>query len=56
MAFRDLFLRHERLSRDGVDALQKRVVGRQGKIETLRQAQKPGFEAEVARQVSGESP
>jgi sorting nexin-8 len=53
MAFRDLFHRHERLSRDGVDALQKRVVSRQSKIEALRQAAKPGWEDEVAKLTSG---
>ncbi|TXT06241.1 uncharacterized protein COLE_05572 [Cutaneotrichosporon oleaginosum] len=53
MSFRDLFHRHERLSRDGVDALQKRVVGRQARIEAARQAAKPGWEDEVGKLTSG---
>lgn len=53
IAFRDLFVRHERLSRDNVDALRKNVEWRQGKIEGLRSAQKPGWEEEVHKHVSG---
>lgn len=53
MAFRDLFHRHERLSRDDVDALQRRVAARQAKIEALRQAAKPGWETEVGKLTSG---
>ncbi|BEI80965.1 hypothetical protein CcaverHIS002_0201250 [Cutaneotrichosporon cavernicola] len=53
MAFRDLFHRHERLSRDGVDSLQKRVVSRQSKIEGLRAATKPGWEDEVGKLTNG---
>ncbi|WOO83512.1 Sorting nexin MVP1 [Vanrija pseudolonga] len=50
-AFRDLFHRHSRLSRDSVDTLRKRIEGLQGKIEKTRQAQKPGYEAEVEKLV-----
>lgn len=52
-AFRDLFIRHARLSHDAVDTLRKKVEQRQAKIETLRAAQKPGWEGEVGKLVSG---
>ncbi|KAL1406013.1 Sorting nexin mvp1 [Vanrija albida] len=50
-AFRDLFHRHARLSRDSVDSLRKRIEALQAKIEKTRQAQKPGYEAEVEKLV-----
>lgn len=53
MAFRDLFSRHERLSRDAVENLQKRVGSRQSKIEGLRAAAKPGWEAAVSQLNAG---
>lgn len=52
-AFRDLFHRHSRLSRDSVDSLRKRIEGLQAKIEKTRQAQKPGYEVEVEKLVIG---
>jgi sorting nexin-8 len=53
IAFRDLFVRYERLSADHVDLLRKKVEARQSKIEGLRAAQKPGFEAEVEKLING---
>ncbi|GMK56225.1 hypothetical protein CspeluHIS016_0300650 [Cutaneotrichosporon spelunceum] len=53
ISFRDLFNRHERLSRDNVDSLQKRVVSRQSKIAGLRQGSKPGWEEEAAKLSNG---
>lgn len=67
LAFRDLFARHDRewvsptlltpsgLSKDSVDSLRKKVESRQKKIESLRAAQKPGWEVEVDKLVAGES-
>lgn len=54
LSFRDLFYRHDRLSGDNVDALRKRVEGRQAKISQLRSAQKPGYEQEVDKLITGE--
>lgn len=71
LAFRDLFLRHDRksilslrillylnlmligLSKDNVEALRKKVEGRDKKIETLKAGQKPGWGVEVEKLVSG---
>ncbi|WWC64149.1 uncharacterized protein I303_106757 [Kwoniella dejecticola CBS 10117] len=52
LAFRDLFLRHEKLSKDNVDALRKKVEGRNKKIEGLKNAAKPGWEVEVDKLVA----
>jgi sorting nexin-8 len=43
------------LSKDSVDSLRKKVESRQKKIESLRAAQKPGWEVEVDKLVAGES-
>ncbi|KAL7421347.1 Sorting nexin mvp1 [Cryptotrichosporon argae] len=51
-SFRDLFVRHERLSEDNVDALRKKVEGRTKKVEALKTSQKPGWEVEVDKLVS----
>ncbi|EIW66873.1 hypothetical protein TREMEDRAFT_34173 [Tremella mesenterica DSM 1558] len=52
LAARDLFFRHDRLSKDSVDALRKKVDGRNKKLEILRQAAKPGWETEADKLVS----
>ncbi|KAK1922470.1 hypothetical protein DB88DRAFT_495217 [Papiliotrema laurentii] len=52
VAFRDLFVRHDKLSRDSVDALRKKVEGRQKKIESAKNGQKPGWELEVDKQIA----
>jgi len=52
LAFRDLFARHDRLSKDTVDALRKKVEARQKKIETHRSGQKQGWEVEVDKLVA----
>ena len=44
---RDLFIRHDRLSPDQVDRLRKRVDTNSRKLETVRQAQKEGWEQEA---------
>lgn len=41
------------LSRDSVDALRKKVEGRQKKIESAKNGQKPGWELEVDKQIAG---
>ncbi|RSH95368.1 Sorting nexin mvp1 [Saitozyma podzolica] len=50
LAFRDLFARHDH----SVDSLRKKVESRQKKIESLRAAQKPGWEVEVDKLVAGQ--
>ncbi|WVR09157.1 hypothetical protein IAU60_006219 [Kwoniella sp. DSM 27419] len=52
LAFRDLFLRHDRLSKDVVDSLRKKVESRSKKIEGLKAASKPGWKAEVDKLVA----
>ncbi|KAK4684468.1 sorting nexin-8, partial [Tremellales sp. Uapishka_1] len=52
VAFRDLFLRHDKLSKDAVEALRKKVETRQKKVETLKGAQKPGWEIEVDKLIA----
>ncbi|KAH9847569.1 hypothetical protein C2E23DRAFT_847870 [Lenzites betulinus] len=47
IATRDLFIRHDRLSPDQVDRLRKRVETTGHKLETIRQAQKEGWEHEA---------
>lgn len=42
------------LSKDSVDALLKKVETRQKKVESLKSAQKPGWDVEVDKLVSGE--
>lgn len=47
IATRDWFVRHDRQSIDQVDKLRKRVELNSGKLETVRSAQKDGWQAEV---------
>ncbi|OCH87398.1 hypothetical protein OBBRIDRAFT_736288 [Obba rivulosa] len=47
MAMRDLFIRHDRLSIDQVERLKKRVETNSQKLESVRQAQKEGWEQEA---------
>ena len=49
IAMRDLFIRHDRLSKDNVERLKKRIEMSQSKIEGLRIAQKEGWAQEVDR-------
>ena len=44
---RDLFIRHDRLSPDQVDRLRKRVETNSHKLESVRQAQKEGWQQEA---------
>jgi sorting nexin-8 len=46
---RDLFIRHVRLSGDQVERLKKRVESNSSKLESVKAAQKEGWEAEVDR-------
>lgn len=46
IAFRDLLWRHERLSKDSVDSLRKRVESKQKKLETVRINHRTGWEIE----------
>ncbi|OCF31380.1 sorting nexin MVP1 [Kwoniella heveanensis BCC8398] len=52
LSFRDLFVRHDKLSKDSVDALRKKVETRSKKIDGLKSAAKPGWEAEVDKLVA----
>ncbi|WVQ81437.1 hypothetical protein IAT38_003561 [Cryptococcus sp. DSM 104549] len=52
LAFRDLFIRHDKLSRDNVDALRKKVEGRAKKGAALKAAAKVGWEVEVDKLVA----
>ncbi|WWC91329.1 uncharacterized protein L201_006272 [Kwoniella dendrophila CBS 6074] len=52
LSFRDLFIRHDKLSKDNVDGLRKKVETRSKKIESLRSAAKPGWEIEVDKLVA----
>ncbi|WWD21073.1 hypothetical protein CI109_105554 [Kwoniella shandongensis] len=54
LSFRDLFVRHDKFSKDSVDALRKKVETRQKKVESLKAAQKAGWEVEVDKLVAGE--
>ncbi|KAL7415521.1 hypothetical protein BDY24DRAFT_381406 [Mrakia frigida] len=47
LAFRDLFLRHDRLSLDPVSKLQKKIELAQQKVLAVQATKKPNFEAEV---------
>ncbi|KAI5118686.1 hypothetical protein M0805_003623 [Coniferiporia weirii] len=49
IAMRDLFLRHDRLSGDGVERLKKRIETTQMKLEGIRTSQKEGWALEVER-------
>ena len=44
---RDLFIRHDRLSGDQVEKLKKRVDTNSQKLESVKQAQKEGWEDEA---------
>ncbi|ORY26233.1 hypothetical protein BCR39DRAFT_470616 [Naematelia encephala] len=52
LAFRDLFIRHDKLSKDSVESLGKKVETRTKKIESLKTAGKPGWEVEVDKLVA----
>ncbi|WVW79221.1 hypothetical protein I302_101187 [Kwoniella bestiolae CBS 10118] len=52
LSFRDLFIRHEKLSKDNVDTLRKKVEARNKKIEQLKNGGKPGWEVEVDKLVA----
>nr|XP_031862306.1 uncharacterized protein CI109_002271 [Kwoniella shandongensis]KAA5529378.1 hypothetical protein CI109_002271 [Kwoniella shandongensis] len=52
LSFRDLFVRHDKFSKDSVDALRKKVETRQKKVESLKAAQKAGWEVEVDKLVA----
>lgn len=43
---RDLFIRHDRLSKDNVERLKKRIEATQSKIEGVRIAKKEGWAQE----------
>ncbi|ORX39040.1 hypothetical protein BD324DRAFT_576638 [Kockovaella imperatae] len=52
LAFRDLFGRYDKLSKDSVDSLGKKIETRQTKMDSTRKAQKPGWEGEVEKLVA----
>ncbi|WVQ93322.1 hypothetical protein IAU59_000390 [Kwoniella sp. CBS 9459] len=52
LSFRDLFVRHDKLSKDSVDSLRKKVETRSKKIDGLKSAAKPGWEGEVDKLVA----
>ncbi|KAK6904423.1 hypothetical protein I203_105236 [Kwoniella mangroviensis CBS 8507] len=52
LSFRDLFIRHDKLSKDNVDGLRKKVESRNKKIAQLKNAGKPGWEIEVDKLVA----
>lgn len=52
VAFRDLFYRHDRLSKDSVDSLRKRVETKQKRLDIVRSARKPSWEVEEEKLVS----
>ncbi|KAI5448800.1 Sorting nexin mvp1 [Naganishia albida] len=52
VAFSQLFLRHDKLSKDSVDALRKRVEVKQKKLASVRQGKKSNWEAEQEKLVT----
>lgn len=50
---RDLFYRHEKLSRDAVDATRKKLEAKQKKLEVCRSSRKTNWELEEEKLVSG---
>ncbi|KAK8843408.1 hypothetical protein IAR55_007065 [Kwoniella newhampshirensis] len=52
LSFRDLFVRHDRFAKDSVESLRKKVETRQKKAESLKAAQKAGWEVEVDKLVA----
>ncbi|WWC73211.1 uncharacterized protein I206_107177 [Kwoniella pini CBS 10737] len=52
LSFRDLFIRHEKLSKDNVDYLNKKIEIRNKKIEQLKTLSKPGWEIEIDKLIS----
>ncbi|KAJ9126793.1 hypothetical protein QFC24_001825 [Naganishia onofrii] len=52
VAFSQLFLRHDKLSKDTVDTLRKRVETKQKKLAAVRQAKKSSWEAEAEKLVT----
>lgn len=52
LATRDLFIRHEHLSRDSVERLKKRVESGSTKLETIKKAQKEGWQDEADKILS----
>ncbi|KAJ9106295.1 hypothetical protein QFC21_001440 [Naganishia friedmannii] len=52
VAFSQLFLRHDKLSKDTVDTLRKRVEAKQKKLSAVRQAKKSSWETEAEKLVT----
>jgi len=52
VAVRDLFTRHDRFSPDAADRLRKRIETQSLKLETVKSAQKEGWEVEVDKLLS----
>jgi sorting nexin-8 len=52
IAMRDLFVRHEHLSKDSVERLKKRVETSSARLETIKKAQKDNWQEEVDKVLS----